>query len=135
MSDIKKFDDFNKAKNKKFNRTHKFEPMSNDITKLAKLDNGEYEEIEEPVEIVQVMGLITDEEEIKKIDKKANENITLDTSMTITDIKRGDIIYLTALLKKKDSTAWNSQQIGIIKCRIVDYFYGLNKINTIKQKR
>ena len=107
----------------------KFKDLSDDIIALSKLEDGSFEKIDEPVNILQVTGLITDEDEIKKI----SEAFTLDTSVVVKDIKRGDILWLTCLLEKSNTTSRNAQNWGVIKVRIVDYYYGLNKLNTIKK--
>lgn len=112
----------------------KFTELSNDITVLAKNDKGELEPIDGEIDILQVTGVVTDPDEIKDIEDSVKENFTLDTSLVVKDIKRGEIIWLTALLQKSSSTAWNSQKLGVIKCRIVDYYYGLNKLQDIKNK-
>ena len=133
MSDItKKFDDFKDKEVKKFDKDKEYEPLSDDVTTLAKLDTGEYEEIKGPVNITQITGVVTDPEEIKEIENAVKENVTLDTSLVLKDVKRGQIIYLTALLEKSKTASWNAQTMGVVKCRIVDYYYGLNKLRTIK---
>ena len=106
----------------------KFKDLSDDITVLSKLEDGSYEKVNEPVNILQVTGMITDEEEIKKI----AEAFTLDTSLTIRDVKRGQIIWLTALLERTSGSSINSQKLGVVKCRVVDYYFGLNKLNQVK---
>lgn len=106
----------------------KFKNFQDDITALAKKEDG-YEKIEGPVELVKVIDVITDEEEIKKIE----ETITLDTGLQIKEIKRGKIIYITALLQKPSTTqTWNAQTLGVVSCRIIDYWYGLNKLNSLQ---
>ena len=134
MGDItSKFDDFKNKEAKKFDKTKEYQPLSDDVIALAKLDTGEYEEIEGAVNITQITGIVTDPEEIKEIESAVKENVTLDTSLILKDVKRGQIIYLTALLEKSKTASWNSQTMGVVKCRIVDYYYGLNKLRTIKQ--
>ena len=107
----------------------KYKDLSDDIVALSKKEDGTYEEIKEPISILQVTGLITDEEEIKKI----TEAFTLDTSLVVKDIKRGDILWLTALLEKTNTQSRNAQNWGVVKVRVVDYYWGLNKLNTIKK--
>lgn len=113
MSNIKKFNEFDK--------------LSDDIIALSKNDDGSFEKITEPINILQVTGIITDENEIKKV----KEGFNLDTSLTVKDVKRGDIIYLTALLERSSGSSINSQKLGVLKVRVVDYYYGLNKLNQI----
>ncbi len=109
----------------------KFKELSDDITVLSKLEDGSYEQIKEPINVLQVTGLITDEEEIKKI----TEAFTLDTSVVIKDIKRGDILYLTALLERTSGSSINSQKLGVVKVRVVDYYWGLSKLNTLPKTK
>lgn len=130
---MKKFDEFKKKEIKRFDKKGEYEPMSDDVVAMAKLDTGEYEKVEGPINITQVTGIVTDPEEIKQIEKAVKEGVTLDTSLVIKDIKRGQIIYLTALFEKAKTASWNAQTMGVIKCRIVDYYYGLNKLRTIKR--
>lgn len=133
MSDItKKFDDFKTKKTKKFDKDKEFQPLSDDIIAISRLDNGDYQKIKGPVKIVQITGVITDEEEIKRLDEIAGGPV-LNTDLSLKQVKRGDTIWLTALLQKpSSSTVYNSQTMSVIKARIVDIYYGLNKLNQMK---
>lgn len=133
MSDItKKFYDFKEDKTKKFDKDKEFQPLSDDIIALSKLDNGDYKKVKGPVEIVQITGVITDEDEIKKLDEIAGGPV-LNTDISLKQVKRGDTIWLTALLQKPSNyTVYNSQTMSVIKARIVDIYYGLNKLNQMK---
>jgi len=136
MGDItKKFGDFKDKEVKKFDKTKEYQSLSDDVTALAKLDTGEYEEIEGPVNITQILGVVTDPEEIKEIEKSVKENVTLDTSIIVKDIKRGQTLWLTAMLEKSNTSSWNAQNLGVIKVRVVDYFYGLNKLRTLNKEK
>ena len=130
MADItKKFEDFKKKQNTNFNKSKEYNPLSNDIIVLGKLDDNKYEIISEPVEIIQIIDIIKDPEEIKKLE----ENFTLDTTLNIDEVKRGQIIWLSAMLKKKSTSSWNSQVLSVLKVRVIDYYYGLNKLNSVKK--
>ncbi len=133
MSDItKKFYDFKEDKTKKFDKEKEFQPLSDDIIALSRLDNGDYQKVKGPVKIVQITGVITDEDEIKKLDEIAGGPV-LNTDISLKQVKRGDTIWLTALLQKpSNSTVYNSQTMSVIKARIVDIYYGLNKLNQMK---
>lgn len=133
MSDITtKFDNFKEKKIKKFNKDKEFQSLSDDIIAISKLDNGDYQKVKGPVKIVQITGVITDEEEIKKLDEIAGGPV-LNTDLSLKQVKRGDTIWLTALLQKpSNSTVYNSQTMSVIKARIVDIYYGLNKLNQMK---
>ena len=128
--------DFEKFKEKQ-NKSKGYDPLSDDITVLRKLDNGDYEKAKGPVNIVQVTGVITDEKEIDKIENQLSEAVpsapVFNTDLRLKKVKRGDIIWVTALLERPGNTAWNAQTMGVLKCRIVDYFYGLNKLKYINR--
>jgi len=116
-----------------------FEDLENseDIVALAKNDDGEYEKITEPVSIIKVMGVLTDEKEVDKLENQL-ESISggpvFNTDLQLKQIKRGETIWVTALLQRKGNTAWNAQTMGVLKCRVVDIYYGLNKLKSIQGK-
>jgi len=131
MSDItKKFNDFKNKKTKKFDKEKEFQQLSDDIIAISKLDNGDLEKIKEPVEIVQITGVVSDEEEIKKLNEIAGPLLSTDISMK--SVKRGQEIWITALLKKPGSSVYTSQTIGLLKVRITEIYYGLSKLSTLK---
>ena len=133
MSDItKKFDEFKAKKLKKFGKDKEFQQLSDDIIAISKLDNGDYKKIDGPMEIVQVTGIIDDPEEIKKLDEVAGGPV-LNTDISLKQVKRGQEIWITCLLQKpSSSTVYNTQSYGVLKVRIIDIFYGLNKLNQMK---
>lgn len=108
----------------KFNK-NAFEPLSDDILRI-KMDD-EYIKGDEPMIVDKITGILTDEDEIKKLE----ESFTPDTQLNVGEVKRGQIIWLTAILSKPGSS-YSSQTIGVLKCRVVDYYYGLNKLNSLK---
>jgi len=130
--------DFEKFKKKdivKYNKTEEFDQLSDDISVLRKLDNGEYEKMDGPFEILQVNGIIKDEKEISKIENQLTEEISggpvFNTDLQLKAIKRGEIIWVTALLQRPGNSTYNSQTMGLLKCRVVDFYYGLNKLKSI----
>ena len=133
MSDItKKFNDFKDNKVKKFEKDKEFQPLSDDIIAISRLDNGDYQKVKGPVQIVQITGVITDKDEIKRLDEIAGGPV-LNTDLSLKQVKRGDTIWLTALLQKPSSSnVYNSQTMSVIKARISDIYYGLNKLNQLK---
>jgi len=126
--------DFEKFKAKQ-NKSKDYYPLSDDISVLRILDNGDYERANGPFNIVQITGVITDNDEINKIENQLSESVpgapVFNTDLRLKQVKRGDIIWVTALLQRPGNTSWNAQTMGVLKCRIVDYFYGLNKLKSI----
>jgi len=112
--------DFKQFSEKKDNQN-----LQDDITTFIK-DENKFIKTDEPLEIIQITGLLTDKSEIKKLE----ENMTIDKSLNVGEVKRGQIIWLTALLKKP-GTSYTNQTLGVLKLRIVDYYYGLSKLNQV----
>lgn len=132
MSDItKKFYDFKEDKTKKFDKEKEFQPLSDDIIALSRLDNGDYQKVKGHVKIVQITGVITDEDEIKKLDEIAGGPV-LNTDISLKQVKRGQEIWITCLLQKPGTAVYNSQSLGCLRVRIIDIFYGLSKLSTLK---
>jgi hypothetical protein len=133
MSDITtKFDDFKNKKVKKFDKDQEFQPLSDDILAISKLDNGDYEKVTGPVKIVQITGVITDQDEIKKLDEIAGGPV-INTDLGLKQVKRGMEIWITCLLQKPSNSAvYNSQSMGCLRVRIIDIYYGLSKLSTLK---
>lgn len=133
MSDITtSFKDFKDKKIKTFDKDEEFQPLSDDIIALKELDNGDFEKVKGPIEIVKVTGVITDEERIEKLDEIAGGPV-FSTDLNVKEVKRGQTIWVTAFLKKPGTQSWTNQMSqGVLKCRVVDIFYGLSKLNSLK---
>jgi hypothetical protein len=85
----------------------------------------DYEKVQS-VEIIQITGVIS-EDEAKLID----ENLVVHAGdFSGKEIKRGDIIWLSCLMKKPGSS-YAAQQTGVISCRVTDIFLGLSKLNSL----
>lgn len=122
--EIEKFDKFREKKVKKQQSTGTFEPLANDILQLK--DDGSYEKVKVPIEVVQITGVLSEEES-----EKLQETTMVPVNVTPTT-KRGDIIWLTAIIKKPNDQSYNSQSVAVIKARVIDIFQGLNAINRIQ---
>lgn len=132
MKDITtKFDNFKSKKTKTYDASKEFQPLSDDIIAISKLDNGSYEKVDGPVNIIQVTGMITDEDEIKKMNEIAGGPV-LNTDLSLKQVKRGQQLWITCLLQKPSSSVFNSQTMGCLRVRVVDIFYGLSKLSTLK---
>ena len=71
--------------------------------------------------------------EINKIIEATQGGISIDTQLQVNEIKRGQVLYITAMLKKPQGASYNSQMtMGVIQVRVVDFFYGLSKLKTLK---
>lgn len=109
---IKKFNEYNEN----------LKPLSDDILNIEE----EKSEKLDKVEIIQITGIIS-EEEAKKID----ENFVIHAGdFSSKEIKRGEIIWLSCLMKKP-GLSWSAQTQGVLKCRVTDIFLGLSKLNSL----
>ena len=116
----------------KYQKNKKLEPLSKDIVVIGKLSDDDYEPIDEPVEIEKIVGIITDPKEIKKIEESVKGAYPLSTDINLKEVKRGELIWVTALLKRPHvTTGFNQTTMGVLKCRIVDVYYGLNILKTV----
>jgi len=116
---IQKFNKYNEKKKK----DDELKPLADDITKIE-TDEG-YEKVKE-VEIVQVTGVLS-EEEAAKID----ENFVVHAGdFSGKEVKRGDIVWLSCLMKKP-GMSYTSNQQGVLKCRVSDIYIGLSKLNQL----
>lgn len=125
-----KFGEFKDKKVKSFDKDNEYDSLSDDIVVMSKLDRGDYVKVKEPVEIVQITGVITDKDEIKKLDE-ASGIPPVNVDLSLKEVKRGQEIWMTCLLKKPSSSVFNSQTIGLVKVRIVDIYFGLSKLSSI----
>jgi hypothetical protein len=109
--------------NKYNEKISEFKPLADDIIKIE-TDEG-YEKVEK-VEIIQVTGVLSDEEAVK-IDEA---HIVHAGDFSGKDIKRGEYVWLSCLMKKPGSS-YAAQTQGVVKCRIVDIYLGLSKLNQL----
>lgn len=117
----------------------KFKDLSDDILHIEDRDDIKYKKADKDCkfEIEQIIDVITDPEEIKNLIKEHglyNENnAVLDTNMLVNDVKRGDTIYVTALLRNRASMSWGSNKLSVLKLRVVDIYTNPSILNTIKR--
>jgi len=103
----------------------KFTNLSSDINNVVEIDiekisSGEYE-------IESVIDVFLDPEKLQE-----SGIIGITTDLTNKDVKRGDTIYITAMLRKSKSTSFSSPSIqAVLKLRVVDIYHGLSYLNKI----
>lgn len=86
-------------------------------------------------EIDHVIDIITDQEEIKKFEARSASYDKLNTTdLTYKTVDRNDIIWITCMLKpRNNSGAYPLGEMGVIQCKVLQTFYGLNKLKQLKQ--
>lgn len=84
-----------------------------------------------PFEIESIIDIFLDPEDIPTEVKESNA-VGVNTDLSIKEFKRGDYVWITALLRKPGTTSFNSPAIqGVIKLRVVDIYYGLQYLNKV----
>lgn len=115
MEDIEKFSDFLDKEAKKEMEEENF--------------NSDDWEIDS---IISIMDEDPSKSEEKRLETdEVSEAITFDASVP-KDVKRGDHIWITALIKRKGATSMNDPgRQAVIKLRVVDIYYGLQHLNKV----
>jgi len=71
--------------------------------------------------------------DVSKHEPVTNEAIIINAELGQKGVKRGDFIYITALIHRKEQSAYYHQtQMGVIKCRITDIYNNLLVLNGLK---
>ena len=129
----KDFEEYKEKKAKEFKKKKTFDPLSSDIIALRELEDGSIEKVKGPIEILQITGAITEEDRIARLEESISGGPVFNADLGVKEVKRGDVIWVTALAQRPGTASWNAQpSYHVLKCRIVDIFYGLNKLKTIK---
>ena len=103
----------------------KSDSLSNDIDAL---DDQVSDEVKGTIldgewEIVNVIDV--------SMDQPTNESVVINAELGNKEVKRGDYIYITALLNKKDKP-YHQSQMGVIKVRVVEIYNTLLVLNQLK---
>jgi len=71
--------------------------------------------------------------DVSKHKPELNEAIVINAELGDKSVKRGDFIYITALIHRKtDSAYYHQTQMGVIKVRIVDIYNNMLVLNNLK---
>lgn len=108
------------------------EAMDNLSTDIIMLKPDTLEPIDGDVwEIDKIIDVITDPKDIEKYEN-AGSNVSMD--LTVKSVDVGQILWLTALLKPRNkSVAYPLGEMGVIKVKVMETFYGLNKLNQLQK--
>lgn len=114
------------------------EPLMNDLDdKDLSIDIDEEDfdpkewEIDSIIDIIDQDPTKSEEEALKNDDDNIKENaVTFDMSVP-KNISRGDYIWITALIKKKNANYNNPGRQSVIKLRVVELYYGLSHLSKV----
>jgi len=103
----------------------KEDDLSNDITEL---DDQVSDEVKSTIldgewEIVNIIDVTTE--------KPMNEAIIINAELGDKEVKRGDFIYITALINKK-GRPYHQSQMGVLKVRVVEIYNTLLVLNSLR---
>jgi hypothetical protein len=121
------------------NSIKKFEEYSQDpLMDDIKDDINDNDEEFDPKEweIDKVIDVLTEDpskSEDERLKEFTSEAVTFDASVP-KDVKRGDYLWITAMIKKKDTSYNNPGRQAVIKLRVVEIYYGLAHLNKVINK-
>lgn len=103
----------------------KFTELSNDIEdKKLEIDIEELKR--DGFEIESIIDVFQEPEE------KVEENfVGIKSDLTKKEVKRGDLIYITAMIKKSGTSMSSPAVQAVIKLRVVDIYHGLAYLNKV----
>ena len=110
-----------------------YKPLSNDISNDIKPSEGGEEDFEpKDWEIESIVDIQTEDPEKSEEELLSNieEAITFDMSVP-KDIKRGDYLWITALIKNKNGGYNDPGRQAVIKVRVTELYYGLAHLNKV----
>lgn len=133
-NNIKKFKEFESNKNDKNDKNIQDE-KSSDIVEITiddeKVENPEDYYIDQVLDISMGDKERDDESEVKSLSEAGiSGTVGMHADLSVRQTKRGDIIYITALLKRNNNMASPGVQ-GVLKVRVVDIYYGTSYMNKV----
>ena len=125
---MKKFTSIDKKANSLDFKKDKQKTLSNDIDKLDDqiIDDIKNTKLDGNWEIVSVIDVST-------TPPKIDEAIIINAELGSGEIKRGDLIYITAQIKRPGQVqAYHNMQMGVVKVRVIDIYNSMAILNGLK---
>ncbi len=138
MSNIKSFSDYSKNNSSKseilsdkgveLNKETEQQALSNDINSFKDIDVSKLEKLKDgEFTIVGIQDVSLDDPRITN--PVLEEAMIVNADLGGKEVKRGDIIWITALIKKNN---YNINSMAVIKTRIIDLYQSLSVLNGLK---
>jgi len=138
MSKVKKFKDYIKSKKdsnkfesdkglviKKDTKQHQ---LADDITSMKNINEIDFEKLKDTdFKIVGIQDVSL--EDPRKMNKELSEAMIVNADFGGKEVKRGDEIWITAMVKK---STYDINSMIVIKCRVVDLYNSLSILNTLR---
>jgi len=112
--------DFEKKDQKKTGMSSDIESLDDQVDKAVKNT-----EIEGEWEIVDIIDVSSKPPNI-------SEAIIINAELGDKKVKRGESIYITALINKSGASSYHLNQMGVIKCRITEIYNSLLVLNQLR---
>lgn len=130
---MKKFSDISDKNSSLEFKKDKAKDLSNDIDSL---DDQLSDEVKSTIldgewQIDSVLSISSEPPTEDQI--KSNEAIVINAELGKEPVKRGDFIYITALINKRGSSMIHQSQMGVIKVRVVEIYNTLMVLNQLKR--
>ena len=139
---IKKFKEFDFKKGKKSDDVKTEKEKSLEIKKKSNKDglSNDIENLEDDVkksdkkvklDKIEIIGVnqISTTDPLKDNPELKESATIINADLGDKEASRGDILYITAMIKKKNVN-WNS--MAVIKVRVVDIYQGLSMLNSLR---
>jgi hypothetical protein len=106
----------------------KFTNLSSDVEdKKLNLDS---DEIPGKIEIESIVDIFVEPE--KESTSGANENlIAVNTDLANKEVKRGDVVYITAFIRREGQSMTSPSTQSVLKLRVIDIYQGLSQLNRL----
>lgn len=109
----------------------KFQELSDDIKdpEMLELENGVVKsKSSDKFEIESIIDVFMDPKDLPV--SEANQ-IAFSPDLSNKEVKRGDTIYITAMVKKQGHSFSSPATQAVIKLRIIDIYHGLAYLNKV----
>ena len=109
----------------------KFKELSTDIEKpeILEIEDGEIKaKSSDKFEIESIIDVFTDP---KDLPLQESGLVAMNADLTNKGVKRGDTIYITAMIKKEGHSMSTPASQAVIKLRVIDIYHGLSYLNKL----
>lgn len=115
----------------KTHKIKKFKDLSTDIKDQEEFElvDGEIKsKSSDKFEIESVIDVFVDP---KDLEIKESGLVAINSDLTQKPVKRGDTLYITAMIRKEGQSFSSPSTQAVIKLRVVDIYHGLSYLNKL----
>jgi hypothetical protein len=106
----------------------KFTNLSSDVEdKKLNLDS---DEITGKIEIESIVDIFVEPDTTST--SGVDENlIAVNTDLANKEVKRGDVVYITAFIRREGQSMTSPSSQSVLKLRVIDIYQGLSQLNRL----